>query len=955
MDAEASTRAPHAASIEGARLYHSIKARLFETEAPVVQIGPHRLIRRLGSGGMGEVFLAHDDQLDRPLAVKLVHAKLSHDDRFAERMRREGRALAKLTHPNVVHVYEVGEHEGRLFLAMEYIEGGTLGAWIRERSPDWKQVLEAYLRAGEGLVAAHAAGLTHRDFKPDNVLRGDDGRICVADFGLARVSANPSDPALQRSLEISVESGEAPATLDDRLSVSGAVMGTPIYMPLEQLRGEPVDARSDQFSFCVALYEGLWGARPHVANNLRARELALVEDRPAVPRRGVAPSWVWPIVRRGLARDPAQRWPDMRSLLDQLQRAPLRRRARRRAVVAVTVALGGAWIGAGGLSERAPELCTIDDAHLAGVWDEASRLALRRALEGSPSSARVVNSLDVWTSSWLAEQAASCQATRIEGTQSEQMLDRRTVCFARQLGQVRALVEVLSAADAQVVARAGQALAELPDLGACSIAALDVGSEPVVDAAHRAELEAGYESLARARVDLDVGRPDHATALARTAKTAGEALGHAPLALEAKALLARITIERGQLAEGLEQLRAVVLAAERAELFELDASLRVQLARAAAGDAADPRLERWIIDEAQVALDRVDRPLDPREVYLQSARARIAEQAGDYAAAITAHARAHALAEGRLDAGQRALLRVGIGTTLYRQGDHEAARDELEGCLGAVTAAWGQGAPEAARIEFNLGMIATDLGEFDLAKQRLRSAITIDEATWGRESIEVARDRFALAYLAFGLGEIEQGCATIEELLPIYETKLGLIHDETASALNAAAVCRYHAADYEGAIVGFQRSLEIQRQVLGESHQEIGSLHTNIGEAQLALGQLDAAMISYQRALELLSAALPEDHFELVGPLRGQGLVWLEMGDAALAIEAFERALELVDGSQDTDAAELRFGLARALVAVNGDPRRANELASLALEGFEATGLEREAEAARAWLAEHSR
>jgi eukaryotic-like serine/threonine-protein kinase len=223
-------------------------------------------------------------------------------------------------------------------------------------------------------------------------------------------------------------------------------------------------------------------------------------------------------------------------------------------------------------------------------------------------------------------------------------------------------------------------------------------------------------------------------------------------------------------------------------------------------------LERWLVDDAELALERVARPLDPREVVLQSARARIAEQAGDFPAAIAAHEQAYALAEGRIDDGPRAMLRVGIGTAMYRNGDYAAARAELLQAREAALAAWGQGTPEAARIEFDLGMVATDLGDVDAARQHLESAIAIDQRAWGSESIEVARDRFALAYLAFGTGEIDQGCEAIADVLAVYEAEFGVVHDETASAMNASALCRYHAGDAQGAIEGYRRVLAVPLQ-----------------------------------------------------------------------------------------------------------------------------------------------
>ena len=967
-------------SIESTRLYQSIKARLFETGDGPLRVGALRLIRRLGAGGMGEVFLAHDDELDRPVALKLVHAKLSHERRFGERMRREARALAKLAHPNVVHVYEVGEHEGRIYLAMEYIEGRNLGEWILFCTPTWRAVLDAYLDAGEGLAAAHAAGLTHRDFKPENVLRSNEGRIYVADFGLARADGSHEFEGL-------LDSCDAPATLDDQSlvgprpaaddsdvlrsagrahgpgttmleSAPGALLGTLSYMPLEQLRGGRADARSDQFAFCVALYQGLWGALPFTNSDVLAREAALVEGRPRVPPRGGVPRWVWPIVRRGLSRDPQQRWPDMRSLLDALRQAPLRRRLRRRVLAAgVTVSLAslGAWFGL--TSER--EHCVLDDGALIGVWDDDRRSAIRQAFERSKhdnaleAAEHGVARLDAWAASWLAARTASCEATWVHGLQSQVMLDRRSLCFERQLSQVAALVEVLANADERVVARAGQALSELPDLGACSSVALEGGDEPDVAIGLRPKIDAGYELLARARVARLVGQPQQAIELAEQARAVGVSFAHPPLALKAGAVLADVTIAGGELTQGIEQLRQLVLAAERAQLYELVASFRVQLARDAAGDFADSRLEQWLIDEAQVALDRVARADDPRVVVLQTARARIAEQTGDFAAAIEAHELAYTLAEGRVDESYRALLRLGVGTALYRNGQLEAARTELERTLAVARDLMGPRAPDVGKIEFDLGLIATDLGDFVAAQRHLGTSLAIDEAMWGPASLEVARDRFALAYLGYGMGEVAQACALIDEVLPVYRAKLGERHDETASAITAAALCRSHEGDLDGAIAGYHQALEIQQQLLGPEHRELGLLHSNIGSLLFEQGQLGASLAAHERALAILTAKLPDDHPELATPLAGIAQVRLRQGEAEQALADFERALEIADASRMTELAQLRFGLARALIEVHG-PRardRAEQLASEALAGFEATGLDTDAASVRAWLA----
>ncbi|MCA9699669.1 MAG: serine/threonine protein kinase, partial [Myxococcales bacterium] len=221
---------------EQRRLVANARRALFG-RAPTLSIGRYRVERRLGAGGMGEVYLAVDDSLERKVAVKRVRAG-KVDAREQERLRREALALARLSHPHVVQVYEIGEHEAQTFIAMEYVEGVTLTAWLAEAPRSWQAILERFLAAGRGLAAIHEAGLVHRDFKPDNVLVGTDDSLRVADLGLALVG-DAHEPAIGLAESSALERRS-------RLSTSGAIMGTLRYMPREQILGEAVDARSDQ-------------------------------------------------------------------------------------------------------------------------------------------------------------------------------------------------------------------------------------------------------------------------------------------------------------------------------------------------------------------------------------------------------------------------------------------------------------------------------------------------------------------------------------------------------------------------------------------------------------------------------------------------------------------------------------------------------------------------------------
>jgi WD40 repeat protein/predicted Ser/Thr protein kinase len=304
------------------------------------------VLRRIGAGGMGVVYAAYDNELERRLAIKLVHRARARGDHQA-RVRREAQAMARLSHPNVVQVYEVGEHEQQVFVAMEFVTGPTLAEWSKAQPPAperWRAVLDKYIEVGRGLAAAHAARLVHRDFKPANAIVGDDGRVRVLDFGIARAfeSTGPvrgAEPAEESELDDGEQEPSDIDPLSTPLTRTGALVGTPAYMSPEQFERGSVDARSDQFSFCVALYEAIYGERPFAGTTTPSLMFALISGdiRPA-PARTEVPTWVRDVLVRGLASKPDARWPSMTELLDALARDPERaRRRRRRTAVFVTL------------------------------------------------------------------------------------------------------------------------------------------------------------------------------------------------------------------------------------------------------------------------------------------------------------------------------------------------------------------------------------------------------------------------------------------------------------------------------------------------------------------------------------------------------------------------------------------------------------------------------------------
>ena len=301
-------------------------------------IGRYVVLRRLGAGGMGVVFAAYDPQLDRKIALKLLRTGIGLGEREANaRLVREAQAIARLNHPNVVAVYDVGTAgSDELYLAMEFVEGDTLTHWLARWERPWPEIVAMFVEAGRGLAAAHAVGLLHRDFKPDNVLVGADGRVRVSDFGLAR-SAVTDD-----------EQGPSPVAalseLRTPLTGTGAIMGTPRYMAPEQLRGESVTAAADQFSFCVALYEALYGQHPLPGETAAEMEKGARMAPP--PGSSVVSPAIATVLARGLDPQPHRRFPSMQALLEQLVPPAPRPRPRRLAVVSASLALVAAGAAA---------------------------------------------------------------------------------------------------------------------------------------------------------------------------------------------------------------------------------------------------------------------------------------------------------------------------------------------------------------------------------------------------------------------------------------------------------------------------------------------------------------------------------------------------------------------------------------------------------------------------------
>ncbi len=467
-------------------------------EAAAVKVGRYRLIERAGAGGMGVVWSAWDPELNRGVALKLASAG---DDVARARARDEGRALARLSHPNVVPIYDVFEAPEGVFLVMELVKGKTLRTVAVDGAPV-AELVRAYRQCGEGLAAAHAAGLVHRDFKPDNAILGADGRVRVLDFGLAHATDDTGAPL---------------------------IAGTPRYMAPEQKRGDALTAAVDQYALCVALRE-------------------------AVAARGPTPRWLEPILTRGSAERATDRFPSMAALLAALALDPAAR-WRRRGMVGAGVVTAGAIAVAlvGRRSVAAPPPCQGGEASIAGAWGGARRTAANTFLAGlagdyaRESVPRIVAALDRYADDWVVIQRASCMAHQ-RGEVSTAAFDRRTACLARRKAALTAVADVAASATTGSLPDLVIAASGLPDLATCDDddALLSPVAPPT--ATQAPEAAAIADLIAKVDVERDAARTDDATRDAESAVARAEALGYQPLV--ARALLARGRIALSVLRRG---------------------------------------------------------------------------------------------------------------------------------------------------------------------------------------------------------------------------------------------------------------------------------------------------------------------------------------------------------------------------------------------------------------------
>ncbi len=920
-------------------------------------IGRWVVLDRLGAGGMGVVYAAYDPELDRKVAIKLVTGTADDPSRSggATRLLREAQSMARLSHPNVVTVFDVGAVDSGVYIAMELIEGDTLTAWLATRSRSRREILRVFEAAGRGIEAAHAAGLVHRDFKPDNVMVGRDGRVRVLDFGLAR-PARHAEAAGPGAMESSGGwSGASPLSLD--LTVPGTVLGTPRYMAPEQFAGRPADERSDVYSFCVALWEAVYGVRPFVGRSLAdlaSRVIAGEIEEP--PARAGVPRWLRAVLRRGMATQAAARFASMAELLGALDRD----RVQRRRWTALGVGLGlVAVVGSVALHRASvTQLCRDADAALVGVWDEERKDAIAAAFvrEGKSYTAAswrtVQRELDGYADAWVSMRREACEASRVHGTQSDDLLGRRMACLDRRLQRFAALTDALAEGGSPTILRAVESADALPDVAPCGdVERLGRGVAPPEDRQVRAEVEAIRLAMERAEGQGIAGEFDGLSAQIGELLERARATGYRPVVAEVLRLqgklygnLSRIDDARTVLNEALDVAEAVGHDPEiveiSTELLEIEASGRNDFEIAALHSR-----------RAQAVLERMGG--DPSlQVHLWKAQAGLHAVRDDDDEAIALLRRAVAKAAEIGWGGPRRLPMLNnLASALLGAERLDEVGAVLDEAQAIVDAELGPDHPNAAVLLTMQGRLRNEQGrvEESLALQQRARAVFV--SSLGPEHRNVAALDNGIALALSGLGRDDEAERAYVESLAIMEKVNGSDHLSVAIALQNLVLLELRRGEGERARDHMLRVLAIRAPKLGPGHENIGFAKDLLGDAHLLVGEHAQAAAAYRDAIEIFGA-LGKPLQQAYGQM-GLARVLLAEGKPAAALAQAEVALGLQSGDSTSaaDKGRLRAVMVQALAATGGDAGEIDRLAGEAVGYLREAGVtsRRELAALEAW------
>jgi tetratricopeptide (TPR) repeat protein/tRNA A-37 threonylcarbamoyl transferase component Bud32 len=810
----------------------------------------------LGTGGMGVVYAARDPDLGRPVALKLLRTKSAHTTgALQQRLLREAQAMARLSHPNVVSIYDVGLSGNQIFIAMEMIEGGTLRAWLKDKNPDWRAILAAYRQAGEALMAAHAMGIVHRDFKPDNVLIDGNQRVRVADFGLAR-SSGGSDEA-DAEVDAATQSPAIAAfDSDGKLTRTGAFIGTPAYMAPEQYLGTRAEAAADQFSFCTSLYEALWKQLPFAGKTILELGRSVVTGEVRRPPRKGPPLWIYRVLARGLHPDPSKRHGSMAELLAALDRDPAR--ARRRWIAGAALLSVVAAVGLVALRQSRANLCGGAAQKLAGIWDapqrEQAHAAFRKSKKpfAEDTFATVTGALDRYVASWSSMFGDACAATRVRGEQSEEVMELRMECLDRRREEVRAVADLLVHADDKMVLHGADAALNLTSLDECRNAdALRQVIRPPRDVAARTRVDALREELAKAKARINAGQYPEGRTLAETVVGEALPLGYAPLLGEALYWRGAAELRMGDVKPAATTLLAAANSADAGRDDHVRLTALTSLVY-----AQGERLRRYTEADTSAALARAALARWGRDDSMES-------ELDDYEALLRRHQgrlkEALELAQHGLELRQKlphgneqliAVSLLNLGEIYREMGNNAQALENAKQALAIDVKRLGALHPDTLKAQQNLGVGLYLAGDLPGAAAAVEKAAAGREALFGPDSQLVAQSLNSLGYVQLRMKQLGRAQPTLEKALAIQLRKdpdAGPVSDTEASLVELYLAL----GQPDTALPHAQHALAI-RQHDGMDTPDLAEALMLLGRVQLAQHQERAAQATLMRALAIL-------------------------------------------------------------------------------------------------------